>query len=173
MLGPWYNRTWTFEMPVGAFPGVVERLRGTPVRAAELVAGIADDQLRRPASEAWSAKRHIGHLDDLHELDDRRLDEYLAGAEILSAADPSNRRTYEADHDATPAAAILARLRTHRAELVSRLEMLSEAQIAATAMHPRLRRPLRLIDWAFFVAEHDDHHLAAARRALITRSIRT
>jgi DinB family protein len=175
-LGPWFNRTWTFEMPVGAFPGVVERLRGTPARAAELVAGTADDQLRRHAPGAWSAKRHLGHLDDLHELDDRRLGEFLSGATSLTAADPANRRTHETDHDATPAAAIVARLRAHRAELVTRLETLTEEAIAATAVHPRLHRPLRLIDWAFFVAEHDDHHLAAARQALamtISRSIRT
>lgn len=161
-------------MPVGAFPGVVERLRGTPARAAELFAGVADEQLRRHASHEWSAKCHVGHLDDLHDLDERRLNEFLAGAAILSAADPSNRRTYNTDHDGAPAAEIVARLRAHRAELVSRLDMLSESQIAATALHPRLGRPLRLIDWTFFVAEHDDHHLAAARQAVrITRSVRT
>jgi len=29
-----------------------------------------------------------------------------------------------------------------------------------SALHPRLGTPLRLIDHALFVAEHDDHHLA-------------
>jgi hypothetical protein len=32
--------------------------------------------------------------------------------------------------------------------------------------HPRLRRPLRLVDWLYFLAEHDDHHLAKAREIL-------
>ena len=27
-------------------------------------------------------------------------------------------------------------------------------------MHPRLERPMRLIDMMFFHAEHDDYHLA-------------
>ena len=29
-----------------------------------------------------------------------------------------------------------------------------------TATHPRLGTPMRLIDLALFVAEHDEHHLA-------------
>jgi predicted short-subunit dehydrogenase-like oxidoreductase (DUF2520 family) len=33
-----------------------------------------------------------------------------------------------------------------------------------TSLHPRLKRPMRLIDLCFFVAEHDDHHLAIATR---------
>jgi hypothetical protein len=98
--GAWFERTWTFEMPVTAFPAVLERLRGTHVRMAELIVGATDDQLRRHDADAWSAKRHLGHLDDLHALDERRLREYLAGAATLTAADLTNRLTWETDHDA-------------------------------------------------------------------------
>jgi hypothetical protein len=31
---------------------------------------------------------------------------------------------------------------------------------APSSLHPRLQQPMRLIDHALFVAEHDDHHLA-------------
>ena len=153
-------------MPVTAFPAVLERLRGTAARMAELIVGATDDQLRWHDPNAWSAKRHLGHLDDLHALDERRLREYVSGAATLSAADRTNRLTYETDHDAMPAAAIIARFRAHRAGLVAEMDALSEPQVSATALHPRLQRQLRLIDWAYFVAEHDDHHLAAARQAL-------
>jgi hypothetical protein len=139
---------------------------------AELIAGSTDDQLRWHERDSWSAKRHLGHLDDLHALDERRLREYVSGAATLSAADRTNRLTYETDHDAMPAAAIIARFRAHRAELVAEMDALSEPQISATALHPRLQRQLRLIDWAYFVAEHDDHHLAAARQ-VINRPFRT
>jgi len=139
---------------------------------AELIAGKTDDQLRWHDPNTWSAKRHLGHLDDLHALDERRLREYVSGAATLSAADRTNRLTYETDHDAMPAAAIVARFRAHRAELVAEMDVLSETQAAATATHPRLGRELRLIDWAYFVAEHDDHHLAAARQVL-SRPFRT
>jgi hypothetical protein len=139
---------------------------------AELIAGATDDQLGRHEPDSWSAKRHLGHLDDLHALDERRLREYVSGVATLTAADRTNRLTYETDHDAMPAVAIIARFRAHRAELVAEMDALSEAQVSATALHQRLQRQLRLIDWASFVADHDDHHLAAARHAL-NRPFRT
>jgi hypothetical protein len=165
---PWTKRTWSFTLPIGAFPAIVERLRGTPARAAELVAGVPDEVTGRSPNSGWSVKQHIGHLDDLHELDLRRLDEFLGGAAVLSAADMTNRRTKEADHNAVPAEVVVERLRNRRMELVTRMETLTESQIGATATHPRLGQRVRLIDWASFVADHDDHHLASARSALST-----
>lgn len=163
----WRERTWVFGvLPVGAFPAVLERLRGTAARAAELIADASDAQLRARPGTGWSVKQHLGHLDDLHELDERRLAEFIAGVEALTAADMSNRRTHEARHDDLPADTIVARFRANRAALVDRMDQLTEAQVSTTAMHPRLGQPMRLIDWAYFVAEHDDHHLAAARQAL-------
>jgi len=35
-----------------------------------------------------------------------------------------------------------------------------EAIASLSALHPRLQTPMRLIDHLFFIAEHDDHHLA-------------
>lgn len=166
----WFERTWSFDLPVAAFGELVGRLGSTADRMAELIVGATDDRLRWHDADAWSAKRHLGHLDDLHVLDDRRLDEFLAGAERLTPADPQNRLTWETDHDAVPVDRIIAQFRAHRDPLVEHMRRLSDAQIAATSIHPRLGHPLRLIDWAYFVAEHDDHHLAAARQAL-TKSV--
>ena len=36
---------------------------------------------------------------------------------------------------------------------------MSPAELARTALHPRLRQPMSVVDLCFFVAEHDDHHL--------------
>jgi len=166
----WFDRTWSFDLPVSAFGKLVDRLGSTADRMAELITGATDDQLRWHEPGAWSAKRHLGHLDDLHTLDDVRLREFLAGAERLTPADPKNRLTWETDHDAVPIEAIISRFRSHRDELVADMRRLSDTQIAAMSVHPRLGHPLRLIDWAYFVAEHDDHHLAAAKQAL-TKSV--
>jgi hypothetical protein len=38
--------------------------------------------------------------------------------------------------------------------------MFDETFIQRTALHPRLNVPMRVLDWAYFIAEHDDHHLA-------------
>ena len=60
----------------------------------------------------------------------------------------------------------LREFRTRRAELVSRVESLGDEQLAITALHPRLDQPMTVVDLAFFVAEHDDHHLAALTELL-------
>ncbi|HEX2092623.1 MAG TPA: DinB family protein [Longimicrobiaceae bacterium] len=162
----WTSRTFSFDLPAGVFPAVLERVRGTPARAAALVAGVPEEVLGTRIRGGWSAKEHVGHLDDLHALDERRLGEFLARAEVLTAADMTNRRTEEARHNGTPTARLVEGFRARREALVLRLERLSEQEVEITSMHPRLRRPVRLIDWVYFVAEHDDHHLARAREAL-------
>lgn len=160
-------RKFSFDRPVETFPEVLERLRGTPSRAAELIYGYSDETLARRPEGKWSAKEHLGHLIDLMELDEKRLEEFISGAAMLSAADMTNLATESANHNRKPIAAILSELRSHRSAWVSELESLTEADIARTALHPRLQQPMRLIDWAYFVAEHDDHHLAAARYLLV------
>ena len=60
-LIPWFDRTWVFTLPVGAFPAVLERLRGTPVRAEELITGVPDAMLRIRPNQTWSVKEHLGH----------------------------------------------------------------------------------------------------------------
>jgi hypothetical protein len=105
-------------------------------------------------------------LSDLHALDVRRVEEFLGGAAVLTAGDLSNQRAEDARHGDTPIAQLLDRLEQQRRSLTLMLERLTETEVGASAIHPRLRIPMRLIDWAQFVADHDDHHLAAARIAL-------
>jgi hypothetical protein len=162
----WTQRTFCFDFPAGVFPGIVERLRGTPARIEALTRGVTPERLVRRPGDGWSIQEHIGHLNDLHELDERRLEDYQAGRDVLSAADMTNRKTVEAEHNRRALSDLTEAFRRNRIDLVDRLERLSEAQVSTTAMHPRLQRPLRLVDWCFFVAEHDDHHLARVRELL-------
>ena len=163
----WNTRTFTFNLPLGAFPAVLERLRGTAARAAELVSRVSEELLSRRWKGKWSAKENLGHLADLQPLDDQRLREYFVGAAALSAADPANHVTEAACHNQVPIARLVERLRAGRLELARKLEALTEDEVSRTALHPRLQQPMRLLDWAYFVAEHDDHHLARARQAIL------
>ena len=163
----WTARTFTFDLPLGMFPAVLERLRGTPVGASEIVSGVSEELCGRRWNEKWSAKENLGHLADLYLLDEQRLHEFLAGTPVLSAADPKNRITEAAGHNQVPMALLLERLRTNRFNWVRKLEALNKDEVARTALHPRLQQPMRLLDWAYFVAEHDDHHLALARQAIL------
>ena len=167
-LARWFTRTFDHELPAGLYPAVLERLRGMPARAAALLNEYPAPLRCWTAGSSWSAHQHIGHLDDLHDLDMRRLQDFLSGADVLSAADVANRRTHDANHNDTPTDVLLERVRAHREDLAERLEALDEAIIERRAQHPRLLRPMRVIDWMYFVAEHDDHHLASAREMLKT-----
>lgn len=166
----WFERTWTFSLPAGAFPAVLERLRGTPARAAALTSGVPEDILSTRVGGAWSAKEHLAHLDDLHDLDEKRFDEFLARAGTLAAADLTNQRTHAANHNATTVSEILSRLQSHREALVARMEAATAEDVDVVCVHPRLKQGLRLIDWAYFVAEHDDHHLVGARLSIRSAS---
>ncbi len=163
----WSDRRFTFDLPRRWFPAVLERLRGTPARCEAIFRHVPEEELRLRVGGEWSAKEHVGHLDDIHDLDSRRLDDFLAGSRCLTPWDATNAATEEARHNDRLTIELLERLRRRRQALVRRLEGLTEERVEARSFHERLGRDLRLIDWAFFVAEHDDHHLARARGLLL------
>jgi len=157
----WFDRTFDFTFPVELHPEILERLRGTPGRLAERMAGIAEAvQTRRPA-QGWSIREHVGHIGDLDAgVFLSRVQAYRKRETTLPPADLTNAVTSDANHNARSMQEILAIARHARAVLVAELEELDEEVFARTAVHPRLGVPMRLVDTMFFVAEHDDHHLA-------------
>jgi DinB superfamily len=156
----WIKRQFTFELPLGMYPNVVERVRGTPARLEDLTRSLPRDILTRRDNDKWSIQEQAGHLLDLEPLGMNRLDDYEEGLEKLHAADMQNRKTHEANHNANTIENILAEFRAERMEFVRRLDDYDEAFVQKTALHPRLKMKIRVIDLAFFIAEHDDHHLA-------------
>lgn len=156
----WFERQFEFSFPVELYPNLCVRLRGTPARLEEMVRAFGREELVTKRGEKWSAQEHTGHLADLEPLWLSRVEDYVAGAAELTAADLSNRKTHEAGHNTRPIEAILANFRTARFRLVNRAAELDTALYARSIPHPRLKKPMRLVDHLYFVAEHDDHHLA-------------
>ncbi len=163
---PWLEYRWRFDFPTGMFRAVLERLRGTPARLEELARGVSTATLTRDGSGKWSAQQHAGHLWTVEALWQVRIGEYLKGATELTAADMGNRATNDAGYNDRPIGDILAGFRTARGEMLARLDPLTLDDAARVARHPRLDRPLRMVDLCFFAAEHDDHHLAAIHELL-------
>ena len=159
MKARWTDRRFHFDLPESLFPVVVERLRGTPARIEDKVRHLSPAVLTRRDGDAWSIQEHIGHLLDLDELHTGRLDDFLAGAPVLRAADMTNRKTREADHNRRAIEEILLDFRRERERFVARLDAWDEGLVSLTAVHPRLNQPMRVLDMVFFTAEHDDHHL--------------
>ncbi len=157
----WIDRTFSFAFPVGKFPDILERVRGTPARIQDRIAGLNRDVLtRRPDGGGWSIQENVGHLLDLGYLPLQRIEEILAGKPVLIAADMANRKTHEAKHNARTIVELLGDFRKERAALMARFEQLDESDWGKSALHPRLKQPMRIVDIAFFDAEHDDYHLA-------------
>jgi len=157
---PWMQREFNLGFPIGLFPCILERLRGTPARLEELAAQFPPDVLTKRVGNKWSIQEHVGHLLDLCELDDLRLMDYLAKAETLTAADMGNRKTQSADHNAKAIKNLLGSFRSRRLALVRKLEHLNDTELSRSAVHPRLQKPMGVVDWVYFMSEHDDHHIA-------------
>jgi len=156
----WFERKFDFTFPLEQYPNLCARLRGTPARLEDILRGVPHDALVAKPGEKWSAQEHAGHLLDLEPLWTARVADFLADGDTLTAADLSNRKTHEANHNSQELPKILAEFRAARLRLMDRASRLDPAHIARTKLHPRLRQPMRLIDHLYFVAEHDDHHLA-------------
>jgi uncharacterized damage-inducible protein DinB len=162
----WFERVFLLGFPPEGFPEILERVRGTPARLEERVAGLARNVATRSPGEVWSIQEHVGHLADLEPLWLGRLDDLFDGEERLRPADLANTATHEADHNAADMADVLARFRGLRERAVTRLSALTDGDLVTTALHPRLEQPMSVIDLYFFVAEHDDHHLATITRLM-------
>lgn len=156
----WFERKFEFTFPVALLPNLCARLRGTPARLEELVARQTQAALIRKPDGKWSAQEHAGHLLDLEPLWLARVEDYVSGSGELTRADLTNRKTDEANHNGRPLGEILTGFRSARSKLLGRVAQLDSSVFAQAIPHPRLKTPMRLVDHIYFVAEHDDHHLA-------------
>ncbi len=157
----WFHRTFELGIPIEAFPEIVERLRGTPLRLRERTSEVPDGRLTQRRDGGWSIQEHVGHLVDLEALWAGRLDDFNENRDELRPADVENRATWEGHHNEGSLEELLEEFATLRATMLRRCEVLDDQELARTAFHPRLRQPMAVVDLLFFVAEHDDHHLAS------------
>jgi uncharacterized damage-inducible protein DinB len=166
----WVERTFSFDFPVEKWPDLLERVRGTPARIEERVRDLSTQWLtRQPETGGWSIQQNVGHLIDLGYLPMRRIEQILAGEQRLIAADMANKKTNEADHNARKIGDLLREFREERRRLVAKFESLAESDWGKSALHPRLQQPLRIVDIAYFDAEHDDYHLGRIGELLRAR----
>jgi uncharacterized damage-inducible protein DinB len=156
----WFERKFDSLFPAELLPNLCARLRGTPARLEEVLRGCSHKILIRKLQEKWSAQEHAGHLLDLEPLWLSRVGDYMEGRYRLTEADLTNRKTNEANHNADPRDQILTEFRAARERLLKRVDELDALPFARSIPHPRLKTPMRLVDHLYFVAEHDDHHLA-------------
>lgn len=160
---PWVEREFDFSFPVDVYPDLIERLRSTPDRVTDMLLSVPVDILTLNDGDRWSIQENIGHLLSVEALFLGRLDDYESNHDTLRPADMTNQRTREAVYNEKYLSSIIDAFRRERGKLVGRLESYESERFSKVTLHPRLNKPLRLVDMLYFQAEHDDHHLATMR----------
>ena len=162
---PWFERSFHFDFPLGLFPVIFSRLEGSIFRLHSILLN-ADDERCSHSTQGWSVKEHLGHLFDLEELWWKRLLDFQQNKVTLSAADLTNKKTAEAGHNEKTLEQLLQQFTLERQKLLETIYGFDAELLSRTSVHPRLNQPMRLIDSLYFVAEHDDHHIAAISNLL-------
>ncbi len=155
----WFKRVFPPITDNGLFPSIIERLEGTAVRLRHKISKITND-LPIPEQGKWSIHKEIGHLIDLEPLWQGRTLQIIEGEKNLKIADLTNQKTHDTNHDAVNIYDLITQFEIEREQLLIILRQITDHDLDKAAVHPRLGTPMKLIDLAFFVAEHDDHHLA-------------
>ena len=163
---PWFNRSFPPLKDNGLLPSIVERLAGTPSRIAHIIQTNAKVDFTIEREGKWSVNEEIGHLLDLEDLWFDRMQDIIEDKEYLREADLENRRTHEANYNQQDLRQIAGEYESLRERLVSFLSTLDGIALYKSSFHPRLKEPMQVVDLAYFIAEHDDHHLARVRKIL-------
>lgn len=166
----WFERHFPQINDNGLLPDILERLSGTPARLEETVQLQDEKILQFKYDNRWSIKEECGHLGDLEYLWSARVDDLILNSPELRPADLSNEKTNLANHNQATLSNLLEFFRKQRFELVIKLRNLTDQQLLNASLHPRLKTPMRMVDLAYFVAEHDDHHLARIRELILLQS---
>lgn len=159
---PWFERHFNSGLPAGMLPFYLERLEGTIWRLEHKVNGIAEELLSAKCDDKWSIKQNIGHLAEIDEIGNKRIDEILWGISPMSPAVFEPTR----DYNTKPVTEILNFFRENRLKNLGKYKKLTEDDLKKSSLHPRLKVIMTPVDLASFEADHDDHHLVTINSIL-------
>lgn len=159
----WFDRNMTFGYGPELLPFFLERLDGTAVRIEAKVKDLDDDLLSARVDGKWSIKQHIGHLAEVDEVANKRIQEMLEGIPMMSPAvfEPK-------DYNPWPISKVLLHFRAERTKNLGTYRALDAKSLQKSAVHPRLKVLMTPVDLAWFDAEHDDHHLVKINEIITT-----
>lgn len=157
----WFERKFVFGLPSSMLPFYLERLEGTIARLEEKVKGLSEEVLSGKPGGKWSAKQNIGHLAEVDEIANKRIDEMIQGISPMSPAVFEPR-----DYNVQPVREVLKFFRENRMQNLAKYKSLHEVDLLKSSLHPRLKVQMTPVDLAWFDAEHDDHHLVTISNIL-------
>jgi uncharacterized damage-inducible protein DinB len=160
---PWAQRSFSFVHPPWMLADFVERLRGLVPRLDLLLADVNEEHAHRQVDGKWSIAQNVGHLSDVEELWQERLEDLRQGKKVYTPAVAARFQELALRHQKQDVQNVLAELATRRARLVEVMSKAPPELQTASAFHERLKVSMRLVDCAQFYAEHDDHHCLRIR----------
>ena len=158
---PWFERNLRFGYPKAMLPYFLERLEGSIVRIQAKVKGVDDKILSTKLNNKWSIKQNIGHLAEVDEIANKRLDEMVKGISPMSPAvfEPQ-------DYNPWPIEKVLDFFKNTRLKNLTKYRSIAEDDLLKSSLHPRLKVEMTPVDLAWFDAEHDDHHFVTINKIL-------
>jgi uncharacterized damage-inducible protein DinB len=162
----WTDHVFNLGLDPGWATNVISRLQDTSIRLQHYCTSLSNEELKYKPNGAWSIKEHLGHLIDLEPMHKKRLREFVDLKKQLTMADMSNTATEKADHNNETLDDLLLVFNRSRNDLVVEYHNLSEECLLHDSIHPRLKVAMKPVDLLFFVAEHDDHHLASIHKII-------
>lgn len=160
----WFDRQFDFSFGMECYRPLLERLQAAPSLMENAVAMRTESALEFQPDGKWSAKEHLAHLFILEPLWRKRFDEIRRNQPSMSAADLNNTATTEGDFNKVSLQELTRTFNKERILTVNLLLGLNGNEFAHSSLHPRLQKPMRIIDLMYFVAEHDDHHLGVIQK---------
>ena len=89
----------------------------------------------------------------------------------LRTTDLQNTKTDLANHNNKSLQELLTEFRKIREQTIKILQSINDEIVFKSALHPRLKTPMRTMDLFLFVAEHDDHHLDRITELLLINKL--
>lgn len=161
MALPWFERNLKFGHAPEMLPFFLERLSGTIIRLEEKIKGIDNKILSERLNGKWSIKENMGHLAEVDEVANKRIEEIISDVAVMSPA------VFEPlDYNPWPIEKVLDFFKRTRLSNLKKYKELSVEHLSKSSLHPRLKVQMTPVDLAWFDAEHDDHHLVKINEIL-------
>jgi len=157
----WFERTFEFNLGSEQFDHLLQRLKVFPSQLQQVISSASTPIPMVTASKKWSVHENIGHLFVLERLWFSRFEEIKDGKKQMMLADLNNTATTTSGFNDLPIAHIHTSFEEARKKTIAWLEAINDEDLHKQSIHPRLNKPMNIIDLMYFVAEHDAHHLHA------------
>lgn len=155
----WFDRKFNFNFGIEQFSVLLKRLENSSSKFLEATYKISEKDLNYKPGGKWSIKEHIGHLDILELLWQKRFLEIKENQKEMSPADLNNTATDNTLFNQYSIEKIIGDFQQKRNKTIQLLNSFNKEDFLHSLYHPRLQQPMRIIDLMYFVTEHDQHHL--------------